>query len=322
MRNDTLKFVLYSVDRASHYNSLPMTNLTHFFIYLFISYLYVHVSSIIVLIIRRSNCINTSSGMISLCMWLLGMPARRPAYQAVTHGIAKKATDDSITRRVHFACWITKVIDSHSGYVVLTAFARKNGYSNAPQWYVYMHIACLVRFWLSGVADISVQRHDAAVMTRRHNTEKKYLNFDSASPTPFACCCTWLNCDDWYWVQGIYCCWTVMTGTLFRGFIVAELWWLALGSGDLLLLNCDDWYWVPGIYCCWTVMIGARFRGFIVAELWWLVVGSGDLLLLNCDDWYSVQGICCCWTVMIGTGFRGIIVAECWWLALGSGDSL
>jgi len=30
-----------------------------------------------VLIIRRSYCINTSSGMISLCKGLLGMPVRR-----------------------------------------------------------------------------------------------------------------------------------------------------------------------------------------------------------------------------------------------------
>ena len=35
-----------------------------------------HVSSATALIIRRSNCINTSSGMISLCKWLLGMPYR------------------------------------------------------------------------------------------------------------------------------------------------------------------------------------------------------------------------------------------------------
>ena len=55
--------------------------LFHVFIY-FIS---LRVSSITVLIIRRSNCINTSSCMISLCKWLLGMPARRPAYQAVTY---------------------------------------------------------------------------------------------------------------------------------------------------------------------------------------------------------------------------------------------
>jgi hypothetical protein len=30
-----------------------------------------------VLIIRRSNCVNTSSGMISVCEWLLGMPVRK-----------------------------------------------------------------------------------------------------------------------------------------------------------------------------------------------------------------------------------------------------
>jgi len=47
--------------------------LFHVFIY-FIS---LHVSSITVLIIRRSNCINKSSGMISLCKWLLGMSVRR-----------------------------------------------------------------------------------------------------------------------------------------------------------------------------------------------------------------------------------------------------
>ena len=44
--------------------------LFHVFIY-FIS---LHVSSITELIIRRSKYINTSSGMISLCKWLLGMP--------------------------------------------------------------------------------------------------------------------------------------------------------------------------------------------------------------------------------------------------------
>jgi hypothetical protein len=141
-----------------------------------------------------------------------------------------------------------------------------------------------------------------------------------------------------------------MIVTRFRGFIVAEPWWLVLGSGGLLLLNCDDWHSVQGIYCCWTVIIVTRFRGFIVAEswwlvlgsggfivaeLWWLVLGSGELLLLNPDDWHSVQGIyccwilmigsgfgggSCCWTVMIGTQFRGFIVAEPSWLVLRSGD--
>jgi len=44
-----------------------------------------HVSSVTALIIRRSNCINTSSGVISLSKWLFGMPVRRPAYQTVTY---------------------------------------------------------------------------------------------------------------------------------------------------------------------------------------------------------------------------------------------
>ena len=35
--------------------------------YIFIYSISLHVSSITALIIRRSNCINTSSGMISLC---------------------------------------------------------------------------------------------------------------------------------------------------------------------------------------------------------------------------------------------------------------
>ena len=44
---------------------------------MFICYTSLHVTSITALIIRRSNCINTSSGMISLCERLLGMPVRR-----------------------------------------------------------------------------------------------------------------------------------------------------------------------------------------------------------------------------------------------------
>ena len=43
----------------------------------FIYFISLHVSSITVLIIRRSNFIYASSGMISLCEWLLGMLVRR-----------------------------------------------------------------------------------------------------------------------------------------------------------------------------------------------------------------------------------------------------
>jgi len=51
---------------AVGFKFLAITNLTHFF-HIFIYFMSLHVSSVTALIIRRSNCINTSSGMISLC---------------------------------------------------------------------------------------------------------------------------------------------------------------------------------------------------------------------------------------------------------------
>ena len=45
--------------------------------HVFIYFMSLHVSDVTALIIRRSNCINTSSGMINLCKCLLGMPVRR-----------------------------------------------------------------------------------------------------------------------------------------------------------------------------------------------------------------------------------------------------
>jgi len=42
-----------------------------------IYFMSLRVSTVTALIIRRSNSINTSSGMISLCKWLLGMSVRR-----------------------------------------------------------------------------------------------------------------------------------------------------------------------------------------------------------------------------------------------------
>jgi len=36
----------------------------------------------------------------------------------------KQAADDSIIRRTHIACWITKATDTHSEYVILIYFPR------------------------------------------------------------------------------------------------------------------------------------------------------------------------------------------------------
>jgi hypothetical protein len=41
------------------------------------------------------------------------------------YGTTRQATDDNITRRMRFACWITKATDTHSEYIILTAFSRQ-----------------------------------------------------------------------------------------------------------------------------------------------------------------------------------------------------
>ena len=41
------------------------------------------------------------------------------------YGRAGQATDDNITRRMRFACRITKATDTHSGYVILIAFPQQ-----------------------------------------------------------------------------------------------------------------------------------------------------------------------------------------------------
>ena len=57
--------------------------------HVFIYFTSLHVPSFTALIIRRSNCINTSSGMFSLCKWLLGMPVR----SSLLTGILSSHTD-------------------------------------------------------------------------------------------------------------------------------------------------------------------------------------------------------------------------------------
>ena len=68
-----LIFEYFSKIRRETLANNQLDALFHVFIY-FIS---LHVSSTTVLIIRLSNCINTSSGMFSLCKWLLSMAVRR-----------------------------------------------------------------------------------------------------------------------------------------------------------------------------------------------------------------------------------------------------
>jgi len=42
------------------------------------------------------------------------------------YGTARQVTNDNITGRMRFACWITLTKNAHSEYVIRIAFARQN----------------------------------------------------------------------------------------------------------------------------------------------------------------------------------------------------
>ena len=49
----------------------------------------------------------------------------------VKYGTTRQARDDNTIRRMHFACWITKAIDTNLGRVMI--FHGKNSHAKAPQ---------------------------------------------------------------------------------------------------------------------------------------------------------------------------------------------
>jgi hypothetical protein len=61
-------------------------------------------------------------------------------------GTARQATDDNITRRMRFACWITKATDARSEYLILVAFPRQQCLSESGAVLCCMYIASLVLF--------------------------------------------------------------------------------------------------------------------------------------------------------------------------------
>jgi hypothetical protein len=62
------------------------------------------------------------------------------------YGRAMQATDHSIIQHMPFVCWVSKVTDTHSEYVILLLFRCNKGYTNMPQYYVYAYIAYLVKY--------------------------------------------------------------------------------------------------------------------------------------------------------------------------------
>jgi hypothetical protein len=60
------------------------------------------------------------------------------------YGRAWQVTDDNTTRRMRFACRITKATDTHSEYVILIAFPRQQWLRERVSMSCYTYIACLV----------------------------------------------------------------------------------------------------------------------------------------------------------------------------------
>ena len=55
----------------------------------------------------------------------------------------KKATDDNVVRRMHFACRIHTATETHSEYLILIAFHCNNGYTKAPKQYFIRTLSVL-----------------------------------------------------------------------------------------------------------------------------------------------------------------------------------
>jgi hypothetical protein len=100
---------------------------------------------------------------------------------------ARQATNNNILRRVRSPCWVTKVIDAHSDYVILL-FDGNNGYANAPQ----CCSVCLLkrnrvqcyRLWTRKLTQVSqlVKKFPAFDGTRRFVTA-----FTRARHLPLSC---------------------------------------------------------------------------------------------------------------------------------------
>jgi hypothetical protein len=60
------------------------------------------------------------------------------------YGTARQATDDSMIRRMRFACWITNATNTHSEYVILIDFPQQQWLRERASVLRYTYISCLV----------------------------------------------------------------------------------------------------------------------------------------------------------------------------------
>jgi hypothetical protein len=71
--------------------------------------------------------------------------------QCEKYGTARQATDENITRRMRFACWIIKATDTHSEYTTFLAFPWQQWLRERASILCYMYTACLLYYAFSFV---------------------------------------------------------------------------------------------------------------------------------------------------------------------------
>jgi hypothetical protein len=80
-----------------------------------------------------------------LCSITLSRKSCRLWDNVEKYGRARQATDDSIVRRMRFACWITKATDTHSEFAILIAFPRQQWLRERASL-LLLHAYCLCCF--------------------------------------------------------------------------------------------------------------------------------------------------------------------------------
>jgi hypothetical protein len=69
------------------------------------------------------------------------------------YGGAGQATEDTLTRRMRFSCWLTKVTNTHSEYEISTAFPWQQWLIERASILCYTCIACIVEVLATPVRD-------------------------------------------------------------------------------------------------------------------------------------------------------------------------
>jgi hypothetical protein len=93
-------------------------------------------------------------------------------------GRAGQSTNDSIVRFLRFACWVTKVRDAHSEYVILNAFPLRQWFRTLAGILRFTYIDCLVKH----VSSLNVVARRCDVFLRcRVRRSYEYSDVDEAS---------------------------------------------------------------------------------------------------------------------------------------------